>query len=55
MEAKHKRVTKATANRARVPTTWRSEVEKRLDEVLSGQAKPVPAAKVFASLRSKYG
>jgi hypothetical protein len=30
-------------------------VEKRVDEVLSGRVKTVPAEEVFAGLRAKYG
>lgn len=38
-----------------VRQAWQVEVEKRVDEILSGRAKTVPAAEVFAKLRAKYG
>lgn len=38
-----------------VESAWHAEVEKRLDEVLSGRVKTIPAAEVFAKLRDKYG
>jgi hypothetical protein len=31
------------------------EVEKRVDEILSGRVKTIPAGEVFAKLRAKYG
>jgi putative addiction module component (TIGR02574 family) len=40
---------------ADVEAAWQAEVEKRLDEVLSGRVKTIPAAEVFAELRGKYG
>jgi putative addiction module component (TIGR02574 family) len=36
---------------AEVQQAWQVEVEKRLDEILSGRVKTVPAEKVFAKLR----
>jgi putative addiction module component (TIGR02574 family) len=38
-----------------VQQAWQVEVEKRVDEILSGRVKTVPAAEVFAKLRAKYG
>ena len=40
---------------AEVQQAWQVEVEKRVDEVLSGRVKTVPAEEVFARLRAKYG
>lgn len=34
---------------------WQREVEKRVDEALSGRAKTVPAGEVFARLRARHG
>ena len=38
-----------------VQQAWQVEVEKRVDEILSGRVKTVPAREVFAKLRAKYG
>ena len=38
-----------------VQQEWQVEVEKRVDEVLSGRVKTIPAEEVFAKLRAKYG
>ena len=40
---------------AEVQQAWQVEVEKRVDEILSGRVKTVPAEEVFAKLRAKYG
>jgi putative addiction module component (TIGR02574 family) len=40
---------------AEVQQAWQVEVEKRVDEILSGRVKAVPAEEVFAKLRAKYG
>ena len=40
---------------ADVDSAWQNEVEKRVDEVLLGRVKTIPAAEVFAKLRGKYG
>ena len=40
---------------AEVEQAWQTEVEKRVDEVLSGRVKTIPAEEVFAKLRAKYG
>lgn len=40
---------------AEVQQAWQLEVEKRVDEVLSGRVKTVPAEDVIAGLRAKYG
>ena len=40
---------------AEVEQAWQVEVEKRVDEILSGHVKTVPAEEVFAKLRAKYG
>jgi putative addiction module component (TIGR02574 family) len=37
-----------------VEAAWQAEAEKRLDEVLSGRAKTIPADDVFSKLRAKY-
>lgn len=42
-------------NPDKVEAVWQAESEKRLDEVLSGRIKTIPAVEVFAKLRSKYG
>ena len=33
---------------------WSEEVERRIDEVESGQVKTIPGEEVFARLREKY-
>jgi putative addiction module component (TIGR02574 family) len=38
-----------------VQQAWQVEVEKRVDEILSGRVKTIPAEEVFAKLRVKYG
>jgi len=38
-----------------VDEAWQIEVEKRVDDILSGRVKGVPAEEVFAKLRAKYG
>ena len=45
----------AAESPAEVEAAWHKEVERRLDEVLSGRVKTIPAAEVFAKLRGKYG
>jgi putative addiction module component (TIGR02574 family) len=40
---------------AEVQQAWQVEVEKRVDEILTGRVKTVPAEEVFAKLRTKYG
>jgi len=40
---------------AEVEAAWQDEVEKRVDEIDSGQAKTIPAEEVFSKLRAKYG
>ena len=34
---------------------WKAELERRLDEMESGKVKGIPAARVLAELRAKYG
>jgi putative addiction module component (TIGR02574 family) len=34
---------------------WKIELEKRLEEMESGKVKGIPADKVMAQLRAKYG
>ena len=34
---------------------WKAELETRLEEMESGKVKGIPAAKVMAELRAKYG
>jgi len=38
-----------------VDEAWQIEVEKRVDDILSGRVKGVQAEEVFAKLRAKYG
>ena len=38
---------------AEVQQAWQVEVEKHVDEILSGRVKTVPAEEVFAKLRAK--
>ena len=38
-----------------VQQAWQVEVEKRVDEILTGRVKTIPAEEVFAKLRVKYG
>jgi putative addiction module component (TIGR02574 family) len=40
---------------AEVEQAWQVEVEKRVDEILSGRVKTIPAKEVFAKLRAKHG
>ncbi|MDR3456807.1 MAG: addiction module protein [Verrucomicrobiae bacterium] len=40
---------------AEVQQAWQVEVEKRVDEILSGRVKTIPADEVFSKLRAKYG
>jgi putative addiction module component (TIGR02574 family) len=40
---------------AEVEQAWQVEVEKRVDEILSGRVKTIPAEEVFAKLRAKHG
>ena len=40
---------------AEVEKAWQVEVEKRVDDYLSGRAKAIPAEEVFAKIRAKYG
>ncbi len=34
---------------------WKAELERRLEEMESGKVKGIPAEKVMAELRAKYG
>ena len=45
----------AVGNPEEIEEAWQIEVEKRVDEVLSGKVKTIPAEDVFAKLRAKYG
>jgi putative addiction module component (TIGR02574 family) len=38
-----------------IETAWRAEIARRLKQLDSGKAKTIPAGKVFAKLRAKYG
>jgi putative addiction module component (TIGR02574 family) len=40
---------------AEVEKAWQVEVEKRVDEILSGRIKGIPAEEVFSKIRAKYG
>jgi putative addiction module component (TIGR02574 family) len=42
-------------NPAEVEQAWQVEVEKRVDEILSGRVKTIPAEEVFSNLRAKHG
>ena len=42
-------------NPADVERAWQEEVERRLDDLVSGKVKAIPAEEVFAKLRAKYG
>jgi putative addiction module component (TIGR02574 family) len=37
-----------------VEEAWQLEIEKRVEEVLSGRVKTIPAEEVFSKLRAKY-
>ncbi len=39
---------------ADVDTAWDAELERRAEEIISGQANGEPAEKVFSELRAKY-
>jgi putative addiction module component (TIGR02574 family) len=34
---------------------WAKEAERRIDEIDSGRARPVPGESVFAEVRKRYG
>jgi putative addiction module component (TIGR02574 family) len=34
---------------------WKAELEKRIEDVRSGKVKTIPADRVMAELRAKYG
>lgn len=38
-----------------VRRAWESEVERRVDEILSGRVEEIPAEEALARLRAKYG
>lgn len=40
---------------AEVDSAWQAEVERRVDQILAGNVKSIPAAEVFSRLRKKYG
>ena len=40
---------------AEVEQSWEAEVEKRVDDIISGRVKTIPAETVFAKLRAKFG
>ena len=40
---------------AQIQQAWNKEIAQRLKEIDSGKVKLIPAEKVFAKLRAKYG
>ena len=38
-----------------IKNAWDKEITRRLEEIDSGKVKTIPAEKVFAKLRAKYG
>jgi hypothetical protein len=40
---------------AKIKKAWDKEIGRRLEEIDSGKVKLIPAVKVFAKLRAKYG
>ncbi len=38
-----------------VQLAWEQEVERRVDDIVSGRVPGIPAKDVFAKLRAKYG
>ena len=38
-----------------VDQAWQIEAEKRVDDIISGRVKTIPAEEVFAKLRAKHG
>ena len=40
---------------AQIKKEWDKEIARRLEEIDSGKVKLIPAEKVFAKLRAKYG
>ena len=42
------------AGQADIDAAWRSEIDRRLDEVLNGEVELVNAAETTAKLRAKY-
>ena len=42
------------AGQTAIDTTWRSEIDRRLDEVLNDEVELVNAAETTARLRAKY-
>ena len=51
----HSADAESAENLGEVDSAWQAEVEKRVDEVLDGNVKSIPAAEVFSRLRKKYG
>ena len=43
------------SNAAEIEQAWDAEIEKRVDEILSGKVKTIPADEVFARIRAKFG
>jgi putative addiction module component (TIGR02574 family) len=43
-----------TLSRKEWSQAWKSEIEKRADEMRTGKVKGIPAAQVMAELRAKY-
>ena len=40
---------------AEITQAWEAEVEKRVDDIISGRVKTIPAETVFDKLRAKFG
>lgn len=40
---------------AEVRRAWEAEVERRVDDILSGRVEEIPAEEALARLRAKYG
>ena len=43
------------SNAAEIEQAWDAEIERRVDEILSGKVKSTPAYEVFARIRAKFG
>jgi len=51
----HSLETEPADDPAEVRREWEAEVERRVDQVLSGRVQEIPAEEALARLRAKYG
>jgi putative addiction module component (TIGR02574 family) len=50
LEPREEKISRKDWNRA-----WKSELVRRIEDIRSGKIKTIPAARVMAELRAKYG